>query len=35
MTREELLAESVLFGWLTLWFGGMMLVATILVALLV
>lgn len=35
MTREELLAETILFSWLTLWFGGMMLVATIMVALLV
>ncbi len=32
---QSLMAETVVFGWLTLWIGGMMLVATVLIALLV
>lgn len=35
MTRESFLAQSVLFGWLTLWIGGLMLVATVMIALIV
>ncbi len=35
MNRNESVSEFFLFGWLLLWFGGMMLVATIVIALLI